>query len=318
MAADPSYYHSGVSRNLKQKEHCFLLYMNQRIEAYPDSNQKVIVNPTIPNLFGVVAVNDWTVLDGPGSSATAKIVARARGMQVGDGKSDQCWLLCHSIIFTDSRFAGSSLKVLGDFSVGSDTIGKDGEWAIVGGSGEFAYAHGAVAAKIIQHYTPNTGRTWELRIRAFCLCPEPEVTKVEPAWGGNAGSAFDVPEPPVSLQSVTVRHGDVIDSIAFTYTDKDGQTKTAGPWGGDGGVAAPPITLGSTEYIKQVLGTTTTVGGSTFVSSLTLVSNVTTYGPYGKSANGTPFSTQIPEGKTITGFYARAGAFVVALGVYYA
>ena len=63
------------------------------------------------------------------------------------------------------RFKGSSLKVLGDF-----VSGKDSEWAIVGGIGEFAYAQGVVVAKVIQNVPPTPGRTWELRISAFCLC----------------------------------------------------------------------------------------------------------------------------------------------------
>ena len=75
------------------------------------------------------------------------------------------------------------------------------------------------------------------------------------------------------------------------------------------------ITLALSEFIKQVLGTTGTVGGETVVTSLTLVSSVTTYGPFGK-ANGTPFCSQVPDSNTIAGFYARAGGSVNALGVY--
>jgi hypothetical protein len=57
-------------------------------------------------------------------------------------------------------------------------------------------------------------------------------------WGGNGGAAFDIPEPPRSLQSVTIGFGDVINSIAFSYTDRAGQARTAGRWGGDGAVTA--------------------------------------------------------------------------------
>jgi len=75
------------------------------------------------------------------------------------------------------------------------------------------------------------------------------------------------------------------------------------------------ITLAPSEIIKQVLGTTGTVGGDTVVTSLTLVSNLTTYGPFG-TTNGTPFCSQV--NKTIAGFDGRAGEAVNALGVYYA
>ncbi|WVZ54115.1 hypothetical protein U9M48_004970 [Paspalum notatum var. saurae] len=313
-AANPYYYQSGVCQDVRQKEHRFHLYMNQILEAKADGNQKVIVNTGLPKLFGVVAVNDWAIRDGP--TADANIVATARGMHIGSGKTDENWLLCHSITFTDdTRFKGSSLKVLGDFSIGDDTVGKDGEWAIVGGTGEFAFAHGVVSAKVIQNMHPTDGRIWELHIRAFSLCTE--VSTMGP-WGGNGGTAYDILELPRSLQTVTIRCGDVINSVAFSYTDEAGQKKTAGPWGGDNGALTATITLAPSEVIKEVLGTTGTVGGDTVVRSLTLVSNVTTYGPFGKAENGTPFSTQVPNGKTVAGFYVRAGTSVNALGVYYA
>ena len=60
------------------------------------------------------------------------------------------------------------------------------------------------------------------------------VTKMGP-WGGNGGTTFDItPEEPRSLQEVTIKCGDVINSVAFSYTNQAGQKKTAGPWGGDG------------------------------------------------------------------------------------
>jgi hypothetical protein len=37
---------------------------------------------------------------------------------------------------------------------------------------------------------------------------------------------------------VTIRCGDAINSIAFTYTNRAGQKRTAGPWGGDGPLTA--------------------------------------------------------------------------------
>ena len=75
------------------------------------------------------------------------------------------------------------------------------------------------------------------------------------------------------------------------------------------------ITLAPLETIKQIRGTTDTVGGDTVVTSLTLVSNLREYGPFGK-ANGTPFSSELPDGNIIAGFYARTGGSVNSLGVY--
>lgn len=75
------------------------------------------------------------------------------------------------------------------------------------------------------------------------------------------------------------------------------------------------ITLAPSETIKQVLGTTGIVGGEIIITSLTLVSSLTTYGPFGKP-NGTPFNNKVPDGKAVVGFFARVGASVNALGVY--
>lgn len=77
------------------------------------------------------------------------------------------------------------------------------------------------------------------------------------------------------------------------------------------------VTLAPSETIRQVRGTTATVGGITLVTSLTFVSNVRTYGPFGKE-NGSAFSTVVPANKAVVGFYARAGSALDAIGVYVA
>lgn len=65
------------------------------------------------------------------------------------------------------RFKGSTLQVLGTTSI------RDGEWAITGGTGEFAFAQG-VATHIKSKERGGAGRDWELRIRATCLTfPKP-------------------------------------------------------------------------------------------------------------------------------------------------
>ncbi|KAJ1277178.1 hypothetical protein BS78_05G275100 [Paspalum vaginatum] len=306
-AIDPPYHQSGVCQIMLQKEHRFQLYMTQKAQVTPDANEKIVVGPLG---WGAIVVDDFIIRDGP-DDTNANLVGRARGMHVCNGIDDANWLFCHSIMFTDTSFKGSSIKMLGDHREEAD-----GEWAVVGGTGEFAYARGVVTANVIEPYTPASGqRKWELDIRAFCLCTS-EMTKMGP-WGGQGGIACDITAPPISLQTVTIGYDtDVIHSIAFSYTDKDGQKKTAGPWGGDSALTTT-IRCAPSETIKQVLGTTGTVGGDTVVTSLTLVSNHRTYGPFGKEANGsTSFSSQIEDGKTIAGFFARAGALVHALGVY--
>lgn len=51
-------------------------------------------------------------------------------------------------------------------------------------------------------------------------------------WGGNRGRPHDIKVPPCRLKSVTIGSDMVVDSIAFSYSDCNGQQHTAGPWGG--------------------------------------------------------------------------------------
>jgi hypothetical protein len=67
------------------------------------------------------------------------------------------------------RFKGSSLKLLGSFV---DSV--DDEWAIVGGSGEFSYAQGAVKYKVLQNSNAMIVR--ELNIRVLCQNMPPQVS----------------------------------------------------------------------------------------------------------------------------------------------
>jgi hypothetical protein len=62
------------------------------------------------------------------------------------------------------------------------------------------------------------------------------VTKIGP-WGGNGGTSFDIPDLPLSIQTVTIICSDVINSLAFSYVNQAGQKKIVGPWGGDGALA---------------------------------------------------------------------------------
>ncbi|OEL35249.1 hypothetical protein BAE44_0003732 [Dichanthelium oligosanthes] len=75
------------------------------------------------------------------------------------------------------------------------------------------------------------------------------------------------------------------------------------------------IQLAPLEFIKEVSGTTGVFGGHTVVTSMTLVTNLQTYGPFGQP-NGTSFSVPVPGGSSIVGFFGRAGRYVDAVGVY--
>ncbi|KAF0921392.1 hypothetical protein E2562_006962 [Oryza meyeriana var. granulata] len=136
-------------------------------------------------------------------------------------------------------------------------------------------------------------------------------------WGGNhGGSEHDVTVAPQRLEGVSLRRGKVIDCISFTYLDKDKNLHTVGPWGGHGGVATETITFGPSEYVKEVHGSVGSIGDYTHVvTSLKFVTNHRTIGPFGDGA-GTPFGVPVLNNGSVVGFFARAGLYLEAVGVY--
>ncbi|PUZ63318.1 hypothetical protein GQ55_3G058400 [Panicum hallii var. hallii] len=140
------------------------------------------------------------------------------------------------------------------------------------------------------------------------------------AWGGDGhgGTEFDVTEPPRRLESMTVRAGNSVDSIGFSYADEEGQKHGVGPFGGTGGQLTT-IEFAPAEHVKKLSGTigrSSTSGGMSFVASLEIETNIRTYGPYGKAHNDYPFSIPLPEDVSIVGFFGRAGRLLDAAGVY--
>lgn len=69
--------------------------------------------------------------------------------------------------------------------------------------------------------------------------------------------------------------------------------------------------------MKKVSGTTGDFNGATVVTSLSIVTNVKTYGPFG-NVNGSPFSIPEKDGGSVVGFFGSFGSLVDALGVYVA
>nr|AGT16238.1 hypothetical protein SHCRBa_027_K06_F_100 [Saccharum hybrid cultivar R570]AGT16240.1 hypothetical protein SHCRBa_027_K06_F_240 [Saccharum hybrid cultivar R570]AGT16243.1 hypothetical protein SHCRBa_027_K06_F_400 [Saccharum hybrid cultivar R570] len=102
------------------------------------------------------------------------------------------------------------------------------------------------------------------------------------------------PEPHL-LQSITIRCGEVIDSIAFSYVDHSGNPQTIGPWGGPGGTDSL-IQLKPLEFVQGISGTFGPFGTSAnVITSLTVAtSQGRGYGPYGQGG-GTPFN--LPGGE---------------------
>jgi hypothetical protein len=55
------------------------------------------------------------------------------------------------------------------------------------------------------------------------------------AWGGQGGNPQDIDVLPERLTSMTIRSGDVIEAIMFTYVDTAGNDYTTDLWGGGNG-----------------------------------------------------------------------------------
>ncbi|XP_044949281.1 uncharacterized protein LOC123398899 isoform X2 [Hordeum vulgare subsp. vulgare] len=138
-------------------------------------------------------------------------------------------------------------------------------------------------------------------------------------WGGNTGQFRDISVAPCRLKSVTICSDEVINSIEFSYIDHNGKQHNVGPWGGDGrlGWHDHNIHLGSSEYLTEVSGTMGRYKHSAgyVITSLTLVSNVHVYGPFG-GGGGIPFSTPMQGNGSIVSFFACTGWFVDTIGFY--
>ncbi|EER98288.1 hypothetical protein BDA96_02G096700 [Sorghum bicolor] len=279
------------------------LYLHHMFWNRPKANQARIIENKAPLGIGATVVNNWEVYDGPGENA--KLVARAQGSHIYAGK----WANSFSLVFVDERFSGSTLEVMG-------IVVETGEWAVVGGTGQFAMANGVISKRL--HKSTSDGNIIELTIRAFCpqlkgtMYP---VIKVGP-FGGSGGSAMDITEAPRRLESITVYAGVVLDSIAFSYIDNSGQKRSAGRWGGPGGGGPHTIQLGESEVITEVSGTFGTYYNATTITSIKFVTNLNkTYGPWG-GGQGASFTIPVQPGSAIVGFFVRGATYLQAIGVY--
>ncbi|KAM0855051.1 hypothetical protein ACQ4PT_050007 [Festuca glaucescens] len=302
----PSYITSvPISQGIEQRELHFRLYLHKFGPGSPEHNQIIVANPGDPQDFGALAVNDWTMYDDIGLGK--KLMGYAQGMHFVVSKRKAKWFIGFNMEFTDESLKGSSFQVQGDYE------GQEGKWAIVGGTGKFKFAQGVITVKDKMHM--ELGDIKELHVHAVCLTfgrPLNTTTKVGP-WGGDGGTANNVKNP-LRLENLTNCSSNVVDSLAFSYMDQAGVTHTAGPWGGDGG-SSKTIHFDQSESVKEVSGTTATHEGHIVVSSLTLLTNVRSYGLYGRR-NGAPFSVPVGDTSSVVGFFVRAGRFIDAIGVY--
>jgi hypothetical protein len=127
-----------------------------------------------------------------------------------------------------------------------------------------------------------------------------------PQYGGGGGDPFDdssyIGNP---ITSITVRHGEYVDSIQVNYSGQQG------PQHGGGGGNADTISLAKGEQVIAVVGRS-----GEYVDQIQFVTvspgNVLrTYGPYG-GTGGDPFYII----GTVDAFFGRSGSLLDAVGVW--
>ncbi|KAI5004208.1 hypothetical protein ZWY2020_031451 [Hordeum vulgare] len=134
--------------------------------------------------------------------------------------------------------------------------------------------------------------------------------------GGVGGNVSDMSMSDVHrIVNVMVRHGNAVDSISVMY-ERKGKVKAAWTdrWGGEGGNPSS-FSLQQDEYLTSVHGHYGQFNGFVVVRSLTFVSNLRSYGPYGKE-DGVAFELHAGASGKIIGFHARSGQFLDAIGTY--
>ncbi|KAK1660324.1 hypothetical protein QYE76_048483 [Lolium multiflorum] len=131
--------------------------------------------------------------------------------------------------------------------------------------------------------------------------------------GGSGGVGRDMDMSGVyRVVMVDIKHDATIDSMRVLY-ERDGLQHWTDWWGDRDGICSK-VPLDRNEYLTNVKGYVGMFNGYTCVRSLTFVSNLRSYGPFGKE-EGMPFQLPAVSGK-ILGFHARSGGHLDALGTY--
>ncbi|KAG2621812.1 hypothetical protein PVAP13_3NG306612 [Panicum virgatum] len=116
------------------------LYLRRLISG-PNKNQSTVIDGYGNTDFGLTSVNNWAIYDGVGEDA--KLVSRAKGMRMNAVN----WCNFFTIVFEIERFKGSTLAVMG-----ATTADDQGEWAIVGGTGDLRWHVVSSKVKYIRKY----------------------------------------------------------------------------------------------------------------------------------------------------------------------
>ncbi|KAM3206770.1 hypothetical protein ACQJBY_062121 [Aegilops geniculata] len=285
------------------------LYLRQIMTGW-DANQSDVIQPNAVTGLGKTAVNNWGVYDGAGSKA--KLVAKTHGMHTLAGKWSN-WFTLAFVVGRYVEFEASTLQVMG----ANEEDEADNDWAIVGGTGEFAMARGIIRRRI--YSITNSTLTHALTIEFFCHMTEvvPSPTK-RGTVGGNRGTLpREMEGKSQRLENVTIYHVGAVEGFQFSYVDEDGKIRTTDTWGRvhPDPLRKTEIKFGPSEFVKKINGAQR--GGEGWLSKFEIVTTHKTYGPFGAD-NGTPnFSYTVPEDETVVGFFANTdNVFVTSIGVY--
>ncbi|VAH98860.1 unnamed protein product [Triticum turgidum subsp. durum] len=285
------------------------LYLRQVMTGW-DANQSDLIQPNAVTGLGKTAVNNWGVYDGAGSKA--ELVAKTHGMHTLAGKWSN-WFTLAFVVGRYVEFEASTLQVMG----ANDEDEADNDWAIVGGTGEFAMARGIIRRRV--YSITNNTLTHALTIEFFCHMTEvvPSPTK-RGTVGGNRGTLpREMEGKSQRLENVTIYHVGAVEGFQFSYVDEDRKIRTTDTWGRvhPDPLRKTEIKFGPSEFVKKVNGAQR--GGEGWLSRFEIVTTHKTYGPFGVD-NGTPnFSYTVPEDETVVGFFGNTdNIFVTSIGVY--
>ncbi|KAM6595431.1 hypothetical protein CsatA_005955 [Cannabis sativa] len=136
-------------------------------------------------------------------------------------------------------------------------------------------------------------------------------------WGGPGGDPFGFTVGRSWIKHITIyQDSSNIKSLSF----KDGNDHKYGPFGGKNpNNVGLPTTIefeGVAEYLTSISGTYGKYLNLTVITSISFITNLKTYGPFGRSREiGTAFSLSIQDG-VVVGFHGKSGDFVDSIGIY--
>ncbi|KQJ87618.1 uncharacterized protein LOC100845719 [Brachypodium distachyon] len=260
------------------------LYL-RRLDSGDKKNQHVVIDGFGSTDLGQTSIVDCGIYDG--ADDNANLVARAKGMRMN---ADHSWCNLFVIVFELDGFKGSTLAVMGaTMEKASETsIEEKGEWAIVGGTGEFAMARGLIKRKGRQMV--SGGEILELSLEVYCrttkVAPRPAIPTAVASPAPAPVPIATRPPPPVSvvrapkeygpkghpgsnpnnfdpkrssrLKSVRTYHYFGVNGIKFTYTDTlDGQEHYSliGNLGFGRSTAETVLEILPNEWVTKVSGT---------------------------------------------------------------